>query len=136
MASVIDMPLPDASFDVVLAAEVLEHLPFVDFEKSLREMGRVSRKNIIISLPHWGRHFSIDMRLPFLKRLRWQLKISFPSKKHRFIGGNHTHYWEIGKKNYSLKKIKKAINSAGFNISKDYIAFEMPYNHFFILEKK
>lgn len=122
----------DESFELVCAFEVLEHLPFERFERSLKELGRVTQKFVIISLPHWGRHFSIEVKLPFLKSIRYQFKISRPSIKHKFNG---QHYWEIGKKGFGLKKIKSIIVDSGYNIRKDYIAFHSPYHHFFILEK-
>lgn len=121
------------SFDVVCAFEVLEHLPFEKFQTVLKELGKASRKNIIISLPHWGRHFSIQIRLPYFKELRWQFKLNIFSIPHIFDGH---HFWEIGKSKYSLSRIKSEINMAGFDILKDYIVFESPYHHFFILQKR
>lgn len=121
------------SFDVVCAFEVLEHLPFEKIQTILKELGWVSKKYVIISLPHWGRHFSIEIRLPYFKKWKWQFKLNLFSIFHVFDGH---HYWEIGKSNYGLSKIKSAINNAGFDILKDYVVFESPYHHFFILQKK
>lgn len=132
IGSVDDIKLNDNFFDLVCAFEVLEHLPFKKFAVALKEMSRVSKKYIVISLPHWGRHFSIEIKLPYFKKIRWQIKFSLFPIKHIFNG---QHYWEIGKKDYEIKKIKKIIMDNGFNIINDYIAFESPYHHFFILVK-
>lgn len=46
------LDFPDDSFDVVVACEVIEHLPFGVFERALAEFVRVSRKYIVISAPY------------------------------------------------------------------------------------
>lgn len=132
VADVTKLPFAGGSFDTVCAFEVLEHLPFDRFIIAMQEMKRVARKNIIISLPHWGRHLSIEIRLPYFKKIRWQHKFNFWPIRHVF-GGEH--YWEIGKRGYGLKNIKKIIFAAGLVVSEDYIAFNSPYHHFFVLKK-
>lgn len=126
------MPFVDNEFDMVCAFEVLEHLPFEKFDGVLRELLRVAKNNVIISLPHWGRHFSVDIRLPFFKRFSWFKKLAVLPIKHIFRG---QHYWEIGKRDFPLALVREKIVSAGFKIEKDYIVFESPYHHFFILSK-
>lgn len=132
VADAASLPFAENSFSVVCAFEVLEHLPFENFFVALQEMKRVTKKNVIISLPHWGRHFSVKIGLPYFKRITWQHKFNFWPIKHIFAG---EHYWEIGKIGYSLKFIKKAVESAGLRITKDYVVFNSPYHHFFVLEK-
>ena len=44
------LPFPDSSFDLVLCLEVLEHLP--DSGAGLRELLRVARDCIVVSVPH------------------------------------------------------------------------------------
>ncbi len=132
VGSVLEIPLPDDNFDVIVCAEVLEHLPYEKFSKALSELHRVTNNKVILSLPHWGRHFSLQVRIPFFKKIKWQKKINILSRKHNMKG---EHFWEIGKKEYPLKLIKKDILKSGFHIEKDYIAFDSPYHHFFILKK-
>jgi len=43
------LPFPDQSFDTLLAFEILEHIPKPDL--AVQEFSRVSRKNLIISVP-------------------------------------------------------------------------------------
>ena len=48
-ASAHELPFDDDQFDVVVAAEVLEHLP--DPVKGLHEMARVGRRHLVLSVP-------------------------------------------------------------------------------------
>jgi SAM-dependent methyltransferase len=51
VGSVPTLPLADREVDVVLAGQVLEHLPWDDALAALREIGRVCRTGAVISLP-------------------------------------------------------------------------------------
>lgn len=46
------IPFADASFDLVICAEVLEHLPVDIYQPTLREIERVARRYIIITTPN------------------------------------------------------------------------------------
>ena len=131
IGGVTNIPLPDNSYDVVSAFQVLEHIEFSDFETSLREMKRVSNKYVFLSLPHFGPSIEFHCKIPFLPRLRFATKVSY-AKKHVF-GGQH--YWEIGKKGYSPKVIR-SILLQHFTILSEYVPFENQYHHFYIMEKK
>lgn len=130
LASVEKIPLPDNSFDLVLCAEVLEHLPFEKFGQCLIELKRVTKKNVVLSLPHFGPAVKFKVKLPLFKELKLAIKIPI-SLKHQFTG---QHYWEIGKRNYSASKIKKIISSQ-FKVISDFVPFGNQYHHFYILEK-
>jgi SAM-dependent methyltransferase len=49
-ASVYELPFEDASFDLVLSLEVLEHLDSP--ATALRELGRVARRDLVLSVPY------------------------------------------------------------------------------------
>jgi SAM-dependent methyltransferase len=50
--SVVDLPFPDRSFDVVGCFEVLEHLPDDLPRRALSELARVARNAVVLSVPH------------------------------------------------------------------------------------
>ncbi|MCH7883414.1 class I SAM-dependent methyltransferase [Patescibacteria group bacterium] len=130
VGNVTKIPFTDSSFDTVCAFEVLEHLPFEHFELALQELKRVSKKHVVISLPHFGPPVLFLLKLPFLRRIQIAFKIPYP-QKHVFNG---QHHWEIGKKSFPQRRIRKTIRKY-FSIIKEFIPFENQYHHFFILEK-
>ncbi len=124
------LPFPDNSFDVACAFEVLEHLPFDDFEQAIGELMRVSKKQVIISLPHFGPPIKFLLKVPFFPEARFAFKIPFP-RKHMFNG---QHYWEIGKRGYPAHRIRAILARFG-TLRKEFTPFGNQYHHFFVLEK-
>ncbi len=131
IAPITNTGLQDNSFDVVCAFEVLEHIPFDQFEVAIRELCRVSKKRVIISIPHFGPAFQLLLKIPLIPKIQFAFKFFFP-KTHHFNG---QHYWEIGKKGYSAQKIIEIIGGCG-TIVNHFVPFENQYHHFFVIEKK
>lgn len=129
VADVTALPFEDNSFDVVCAFEILEHLPFEKFEQAIMELARVSRHGVLVSLPHFGPSIRLEFKIPLLPRVRFAYKIPFP-KKHIFNG---EHYWEIGKRDYPLSRIRTVL-LRHFVIRKEFVPFENQYHHFFVLK--
>lgn len=130
VGDVLALPFEDNAFDVVCIFEVLEHLPFEKFALALKELTRVAQKGIIISLPHFGPPVRFLLKIPLFPEIKFAFKIPV-LKKHLFNG---QHYFEIGKKNFELKKIVDILKQFGF-LSKEYVPFENQYHHFFVLKK-
>ncbi|MBI4058327.1 class I SAM-dependent methyltransferase [Candidatus Gottesmanbacteria bacterium] len=133
VADIRQLPFSDNTFDTVLCAEVLEHIPFSDFSAALKELHRVTKKYVIMTVPHdYLTYFYISFKLiPYVRPL--SLFLTVPrAQKHAFDG---QHYWEIGKRGYSLKRINQAISHAGLLIDKTYTMLENPNHRFFILMK-
>lgn len=135
VGSVLNMPFKNNEFDVVACFEVLEHLPYSDFNKALSEISRVSSSTVLLSLPDVTRNFRFLVKVPTMQPIK--IFIPFPRIRKRIHKYDNAdgHYWEIGEKDYPLKKIKAAISDAGFKLKNTYRVFELPYNRFFILEK-
>ncbi len=118
-------------YDTILCAEVLEHLPFEKFEESLEELYKVSKKWVILSVPYAGENIRLSLELP--DGIRKDLSIKMPEKKeHEYDGW---HQWEVGKKDYSKKKIIDILENR-FGIARSFIPPENLYHLFFVLKKK
>lgn len=121
----------DRKFDIVCAFQVLEHLPFSLFEKSLKRMGDISNKYVIISIPRYGIRFRTTIKIPTIGPKSFSVKI--PYLKEFKFGGEH--YWEIDGNGVTEDLIKKAIEK-NFTIIRDYIIPENAYHKIYVLEKK
>lgn len=130
-ASILDLPIKDNSIDVAVAFQVLEHLHFDRFSRCLSELYRVSKLGVVISLPDFG-NLGLVISIPFVRRLVFSFHALPFLPKHKFDG---EHYWEINKRDYSLKKIISIIDSVGFFCIKTYLNPYNPYHRFFVLRK-
>lgn len=133
LGSILQLPFPSAFFDVIICYEILEHLPYKDFNMSLSEIYRVSKSHAIFSIPDVTKVYRFNIQIPKIgeiKRLIPLFRLRNPV--HKFYG---EHYWEIGKAGYPFSKITKDIQKSGFKIEKTYRVFENPYHRFFILRK-
>lgn len=132
VGNVVNIGFKENSFDLVACFQVLEHLPYSELEKCLSELSRVSRKNVLLSLPHANFQISFDLKISGLNNIRFFLRIPKFFEKHKFLG---EHYWELGKKGYSVNRIKKSLRKY-FKIKKIFRPFENNYHMFFVLEKR
>lgn len=133
VGSVLDIPFPDNSFEVVACYELLEHIEYKNFNKALSEIFRVSNSYAILSLPDANRVYRVYVHFPKVGIFKKLIPLPrFKKPVHNFDG---EHYWEIGKAKYPLQRIINDIRKTGFKIEKTYRVFENPYHRFFILEK-
>ena len=117
-------------FDVVMACEVLEHIPYSSMPNVLKEISRITRY-AVISIPNNTPWYKIDANLPVLGRL----KLFYEKKatvKRDFSKDRRGHHWEIGTNDTSLKTLKSEIVKY-FEILKSYRVPEHPSHHFFLL---
>ncbi len=54
------LPFLDNSFDILLCTEVLEHLPYPIYKKAIKEIERVSKKYILVTVPY---NENLDIRM-------------------------------------------------------------------------
>ena len=131
VGNITQLPYKSCSFDIVACFQVLEHLPFGKAIAGFKELNRVSKKNVLLSLPFANHKFGIEFFLPFFHN--FEIKYLMPRfyKKHPFCD---QHYWEIGMQGYSLKKVKQIL-CREMNLIKSFSPKENSNKIFFVFEK-
>lgn len=128
------LPFKDNLYDTVIAFEVLEHIPFEDFEKALDELKRVAKKNVIISIPIRTIGIEFYMWLPKIHDIYFYIDLPIPLKTKK-VNDKDCHYWEVNRIGYSKNRINKII-SKYFLIRRSYRPKMDKFHLFYILEKK
>jgi predicted SAM-dependent methyltransferase len=132
VSSVESLPFEDSTYDTVCAFQVLEHLPYDAALTAFKEMVRVSRGYLIISLPDSRVLWRYSLHIPKLGSVDFLIpKPQIGVREHVFDG---QHYWEINKKGYPLKKVMGDF-SCECKLIKTYRVKENPYHRFFIYAK-
>lgn len=129
VGDVTNLPCEDKSYDCVLCAEVLEHIPFAEFGRALKELWRVSRQSVVLTLPAPFVGLSMMLNIAGLPSRGFHLGVPY-RVQHQFDG---EHYWEIGKRGYSLATVKDVIRDSGFTIHKAFRPVPSLYAYFFVL---
>lgn len=136
VGDILKLPFEEDSFEVITAFEVLEHLPFSNFLKALREMRRVTNSHLILSIPDRSKYIKLYFKFPYF--WRYEKLIDFNGKYISSLGTkaakeSDEHYWEIGIKNYPLDRIVKKIKCLNLSIEKNYRNVKHPTHRFFVL---
>jgi hypothetical protein len=138
VADIRSLPFADNAFDAVLVYEVLEHLPWGEIPAALRELNRVSKKHVLVSVPYSCAAFEITVYFPLIKRLLnksfidlFFLRLPYFFRRQKFDG---EHYWEMGKKGYSIQAVRNVLKQH-FIIQKEVRPILKPIQYFFILQK-
>ncbi len=148
VGNVLDLPLEDKIFDLICAFQVLEHMPFNNFEIAIKEMVRCARHYIYISLPCPGNYLFFQFNLQIVQRFLRRFPISFKGFLHlptflpdqeekvlleRSDYGN-PHYWEVNRKSYPKGRIKGCLESLGARPIKTFHNKRYPYCYFILCE--
>jgi len=149
VGTITNLPLKDNSFDTTCSFQVLEHISFKEVLTALKELKRVSKKYIVISVPYACFYLSFAFQpfyATFLDKLFSILKItkgeplyfniSIPFFFLNKYGMIKEHQWELGRRNYPVKKLKKVFRELNLEIVKEADRIFYPYHRFFLLKKK
>jgi len=132
-----NLPFNNNSYKVILASEVLEHITWGDVYIALRELHRVSNRYVIISIPYSSAGFELVVKFPLINRLIGKKYLSMFARVPYFFlpyNFNGEHYWEMGRKNYSIRRVRETFNQY-FNIIKEVRPMLNDYHYYFVLEK-
>lgn len=136
VADIRQLPFEDNSFEVVMACEILEHLKWEDVGKAVAELHRVSSEYVIVSLPQITLFLELACKFPLVRKLFkrdfFDFYISLPLAVWKMLSPSHQ--WEIGVRNYPIRKIRKALRQ-GFSIEKEVRPVLNSRHHFFVLKK-
>jgi ubiquinone/menaquinone biosynthesis C-methylase UbiE len=137
VGSVAAIPAADEQFDVATCCQVLEHLPFDQFEVSLRELHRVTRRGVVLSLPDLTSHYYMCLRLPRIGTTQWvgTRKRSISAELMRRKWEADGHHWEIGYTDQPLKLILRTIEACGWSIARTWRVLEKHHHRFFELHR-
>jgi SAM-dependent methyltransferase len=162
MGDVRNLPLPNNSFDTVLAAEVLEHLPWEDVRLAVAEIARVARRGVVLSVPDANVAFDLTASIPnvfhlarMLARRRlplrhalWALSVraawrrsgglvrwaaSVPPIHTDWPPRSDQHYWELGLGAVDQAALTEVFSNAELRVVREFRVSNNPYHHFFVL---
>ena len=150
VGDVLKMNVKKNYYDMVCAFQVIEHLPSKYTEQIFKELARVTKKYIFISLPIQINSLKFNFNLDIKDRYTNRLSLRFNYEK-LFQGFNipdrdeqeflkredksNPHYFEVGTKNYKKDKIIKMISKNNLNIVSDFHNHYYPYHWFILIEK-
>lgn len=139
IGSVFEMPFGDGAFDAAACFQMLEHLPFERFGPALREMRRVARIGLALSLPDCS--YALTMRMGVRNPRKdgvvaaWTVQpASWALRKLKQVPNSAGHYWEIGRRGTPLSVVRQAIREAGWRVEKEFRTAENAYHRFFVLK--
>lgn len=126
-------------YDCVIAADILEHIPFDDLEKALANLYAYLKKDgkALITIPHRASNFLLMTPTQVPRAFRVPTGFLSPGAFYRrFIKRkiwiDPDHLWEIGDGYYKIKDVEDIMKKAGFKIEKRQ---KLIYVDFWILKK-
>lgn len=127
----------DGKYDAILCCQVLEHIPFSEFECVIRKIKDKLNTNgiFILSLPNCSMQWRINLKVPKIPVLDKRILAKKPFRKDWDIkkDGLGEHYWEINAKGTEEKKIKNILKKY-YTIERRFLPSDNLYHIFYILK--
>ncbi|TXS94531.1 class I SAM-dependent methyltransferase [Parahaliea aestuarii] len=118
----------ELKYDLVVCCEVLEHMPFEQFEESV-ELLRSFSKNLYLTLPAYRRTLGFGgmFRFPRLGMLPFNFHLELPNRKPI----SPSHFWEVDSESFSrksnivgvLRKYYSTVSWARYELNPKHIKF-------------
>lgn len=122
-------------YDVIVLFQVLEHIPYDQFEKAVQRLAGSTRRYLIISLPYASKYLHLSINTTLIPGYPRNLFLQIPRFWSNTPLTPDEHYWEIGLKDYPLRRIQASLRAASLNIRREFQDPLQPYHYFFVLEK-
>lgn len=133
----LDKLLKKKKFDCIICCQVLEHIPFSEFEKVISDLKNHTKEKLILSLPtrtiSWI--FKIECTILGERHLRIPMPRFWERQFRLEKEGFGEHYWELNAPHCKTKKVKNIIKKK-FTIEKNFTVLENTWHVFFILKPK
>jgi len=106
-------------FDAILCCETLEHLPFDSVPGVLASLRATGAPYLVLSVPYEGPQAGLSLvlnphqwpRLKFFRKVHFLRR--FPKPRDEAW---ENHRWEIGYRDYPLRRLTRAVEAAGYRI--------------------
>ncbi len=111
VANIVHYEWGNARFDHILAFEVFEHIPFVEFTEVLAQLSSVCKNWLFLSLPKCERVWlDLEFRLPLVGRR----KLTLVGRRRRIHEPHH--FWEVGSPGTALREVQRTLLQNGFQL--------------------
>ncbi len=142
------LPFVENAFDLVLASQVLEHIPVDMLSSTLAGLARVACRRVVLSVPYNQHYFSLGMQVKINKYLylggrvnRWLEKWG---EQRFYLGRSQTkrtfefdgeHHWELGYRQYPMHWFLDLV-APHFEVVESFRVPNSPYHYAFVLKTR
>lgn len=125
VANVVSYDFKD-TYDHLMAFEVMEHIPYREFERLMKKLPSFIDDFAFLSLPRNELSLvSLDLELPKLPRIQWEWSV--PARTIQW----ENHHWELGYREYTRERVRSLWESAGLELVRE---LRCSYIDFFALK--
>lgn len=137
----LDQHFEPNSFDVVLCARVLHHVPFEEFGECVKQLGRASRRHVVLTLPVDDLRVYLSGRLTSKPSRVASIKLPNALKKavmrqRQLADTYYARLWKIGSSRETSLREVQAVLEPEFTIDQSYAMPEDRSHRAFVLTKR